>query len=181
MIAKKAGWDFAQFFLQMAPITMPVLLAGLLSCIVTQEFNWFGFGAKLPSALRTSLEDYAKAQRAKRTSRDKARLIMQSVLAVMLAFALALCVAAVGLVGLMIIIILTGFNGITEESQIGHAFEEALPFIVLRAVFFSIVTVTREQHLFNPIIKWVLTLDLDNQARFFCPECSSRLHSKGLL
>lgn len=77
--------------------------------------------------MRTVLEDYDKAQQVKRTTRDKARLIVQVAVAVMLVFALAFHVAAVGLVGLMIIIILTAFNGITEESQIGHAFEEALP------------------------------------------------------
>ena len=85
----------------------------------------------------------------------------------LLVFALAFHVAAVGLVGLMIIIILTAFNGITEESQIGHAFEEALPFTALLVVFFSIVTMIHEQHLFNPIIEWVLTLELDMQPRVF--------------
>ena len=34
-------------------------------------------------------------------------------------------------------------------------------------VFFSVVTVIHEQHLFNPIIEWVLTLELDMQPRVF--------------
>jgi NhaB family Na+:H+ antiporter len=167
LIAEKAGWDFATFFIQMAPITMPVLLVGLLTCIVIEKFSWFGYGTKLPHTVRTVLEDYDKAQQVKRTTRDKARLIVQVAVAVMLVFALAFHVAAVGLVGLMIIIILTAFNGITEESQIGHAFEEALPFTALLVVFFSIVTVIHEQHLFNPIIEWVLTLDLAVQPKVF--------------
>jgi len=167
LIAEKAGWDFATFFIQMAPITMPVLFVGLLTCIVTEKFSWFGYGTKLPHTVRTVLEDYDKAQQVKRTTRDKARLIVQVAVAVMLVFALAFHVAAVGLVGLMIIIILTAFNGITEESQIGHAFEEALPFTALLVVFFSIVTVIHEQHLFNPIIEWVLTLDLAVQPKVF--------------
>jgi len=167
LIAEKAGWDFATFFIQMAPITMPVLFVGLLTCIVIEKFSWFGYGTKLPQTVRTVLEDYDKAQQVKRTTRDKARLIVQVAVAVMLVFALAFHVAAVGLVGLMIIIILTAFNGITEESQIGHAFEEALPFTALLVVFFSIVTVIHEQHLFNPIIEWVLTLDLAVQPKVF--------------
>jgi len=75
----------------------------------------------------------------------------------------------VGLIGLMIIILLTAFNGIVEEHQIGHAFEEALPFTALLVVFFAIVTVIHEQHLFNPVIDYVLTLTavrLRNSDRF---------------
>jgi NhaB family Na+:H+ antiporter len=94
-------------------------------------------------------------------------LIVQSIIALLLVLALAFHVAEVGLVGLMVIILLTALNGITEESQIGHAFEEALPFTALLVVFFSIVTVIHEQHLFNPIIEWVLTLELDMQPRVF--------------
>jgi NhaB family Na+:H+ antiporter len=146
---------------------MPVLVTGLLTCFFVEKLNLFGYGTKLPSAVRTVLEDYDKAQRVKRTSRDRARLIVQTIVAIVLVLALAFHVAAVGLVGLMIIILLTAFNGITEESQIGHAFEEALPFTALLVVFFSIVTVIHEQHLFQPIIVWVLTLDLEIQPRVF--------------
>jgi NhaB family Na+:H+ antiporter len=167
LIAEKAGWEFVEFFIHMAPVTMPVLVAGLLTCMVTEKFKWFGYGAKLPAAVRTVLEDFDKEQRAERSVHDYATLIVQAVVALMLVFALAFHIAAVGLVGLMIIIILTAFNGITEESQIGHAFEEALPFTALLVVFFSIVTMIHEQHLFNPIIEWVLTLELDMQPRVF--------------
>ena len=167
LIAEKVGWNFVEFFINMAPITMPVLVIGLLTCIVTEKFSWFGYGAKLPAAVRTVLEDYDAELTAKRSLRDKATLIVQGTVAVLLVLALAFHVAAVGLVGLMIIIILTAFNGITEEHQIGHAFEEALPFTALLVVFFSIVTVIHEQHLFSPIIEWVLTLELDMQPRIF--------------
>jgi len=44
-------------------------------------------------------------------------------------------VASVGLVGLMVIVLLTAFNGIVEEHSIGHSFEEALPFTALLVVF----------------------------------------------
>ena len=167
LIAEKAGWEFIEFFLHMAPVTMPVLVTGLLTCIVTEKLNWFGYGGQLPVAVRTVLEDFDKDQSAQRSLRDNATLIVQVVVVLMLVFALAFHIAAVGLVGLMVIIILTAFNGITEESQIGHAFEEALPFTALLVVFFAVVTVIHEQHLFNPIIEWVLTLELDMQPRVF--------------
>ena len=167
LIAEKAGWEFIEFFIYMAPVTMPVLVTGILTCILTEKLGWFSYGAKLPAAVRTVLEEFAAQQRAERSLRDHATLIVQGIIALLLVLALAFHVAAVGLVGLMIIILLTAFNGITEESQIGHAFEEALPFTALLVVFFSIVTVIHEQHLFNPIIDWVLTLELDMQPRVF--------------
>ena len=75
--------------------------------------------------------------------------------------------AEVGLIGLMVIVIQTAFNGVVEEHQIGHAFEEALPFTALLVVFFGIVGVIHDQHLFSPVIEWVLTLDKGIQPGMF--------------
>ena len=63
----------------------------------------------------------------------------------------------------MIIVMLTAFRGIIDEHQIGHAFEEALPFTALLAVFFTVVSVIHDQHLFHPITEWVLHLPLETQ------------------
>ena len=52
----------------------------------------------------------------------------------------------------MVIVLLTAFNGVVEEHQLGHAFEEALPFTALLVVFFAIVAVIHDQHLFTPVI-----------------------------
>jgi NhaB family Na+:H+ antiporter len=73
----------------------------------------------------------------------------------------------VGLIGLMVIVLLTAFNGVTEEHRIGHAFEEALPFTALLVVFFAIVAVIHEQHLFSPVIGWVLAMDESVQPGMF--------------
>jgi len=48
---------------------------------------------------------------------------------------------------------------VIEEHQIGKAFEEALPFTALLVVFFAIVGVIHTQHLFSPIISWILDTD----------------------
>jgi NhaB family Na+:H+ antiporter len=72
-----------------------------------------------------------------RTQTQVAKLISQAVIALILVFALAFHWAPVGLIGLMIIVLLTAFNGVTEEHQIGKAFEEALPFTALLVVFFA--------------------------------------------
>ena len=96
-----------------------------------------------------------------------ASLVVQVVVALVLIMGLAFHWAAVGLVGLMIIILLTAFNGVTEEHKLGHAFEEALPFTALLVVFFAIVAVIHQQHLFSPVIEWVLSKDESIQPGMF--------------
>lgn len=96
---------------------------------------------------------------ARANPRSNARLVIQALVAVILVIGLALHLAAVGLIGLMVIVLLTAFNGVTEEHQIGHAFEEALPFTALLVVFFAVVAVIHEQHLFTPVIDAVLHME----------------------
>ncbi|MGH1374613.1 MAG: sodium/proton antiporter NhaB [Cellvibrionaceae bacterium] len=167
LIAQKAGWDFIQFYLVMAPITMPVLVAGVITCFLLEKSKILGYGAELPEAVRTVLEDYSREEASKRTKRDTMALWTQGAVALILVASLALHVAAVGLIGLMIIVLLTSFNGIIEEHQIGHSFEEALPFTALLVVFFAIVAVIHEQHLFTPIIDYVLTMEESIQPSMF--------------
>jgi NhaB family Na+:H+ antiporter len=167
LIAQKAGWDFIQFFVLMAPITMPVLAAGLLTCILLEKTKTFDYGAELPNNVRAILEDFAAEEDKKRTIRDTATLAVQAIVAVFLVFALAFHLAEVGLIGLTIIILLTAFNGVVEEHQIGKAFEEALPFTALLVVFFAVVSVIHDQHLFQPIIKAVLDMDPEIQPAIF--------------
>ena len=74
----------------------------------------------------------------------------------LLVLALAFHVAEVGLIGLMVIVLATSFTGVTDEHRIGKAFEAALPFTALLVVFFAIVAVIHDQHLFEPVIQRVL-------------------------
>lgn len=161
LIAEKAGWDFIEFFLVMAPVSMPVLVSGLVTCLLLEATGKFGYGAQLPLRVREVLEEFSIEENSKRTNNDRAALVIQSLTAVFLVVALATHIAAVGLVGLAVIVVLTAFNGIIEEHQIGHAFEEALPFTALLVVFFAIVAVIHEQHLFSPVINTVLAMDSD--------------------
>ena len=64
------------------------------------------------------------------------KIVTQAIVALILVFSLAFGLAAVGLIGLMIIVLLTAFNGVIEEPKLGKAFEEALPFTALLVVFF---------------------------------------------
>ncbi|NVK39706.1 MAG: sodium/proton antiporter NhaB [Oceanospirillaceae bacterium] len=167
LIAQKAGWDFVEFFVLMAPITMPVLCAGLATCLLLEKSGWFGYGARIPANVLQILTDFAAEEDRKRSRRDITMLGVQILVAIFLVFALAFHLAEVGLIGLCVIILLTAFNGVVEEHQIGKAFEEALPFTALLVVFFSIVSVIHEQHLFQPIIHAVLALEPEAQPAVF--------------
>lgn len=167
LIGEKMGWDFIEFFMKMAPVTLPVLGLGLLTTLVLEKLKIFGYGAQLPDVARTIIENYTKEADETRTEKEKFGLIVQAVAAVLLIIGLALHLAPVGLIGLGIIIFQTAFMGITEEHQLGKAFEEALPFTGLLVVFFVIVAMIHDQHLFTPIIEWALSLEPDQQPSMF--------------
>jgi NhaB family Na+:H+ antiporter len=159
LIATVAEWDFYGFFTIMAPVTIPVLFCGLLTCCLLEATGKFGYGATLPDNVRQVLVDFQEKEEVQRTPRSNARLTVQAIVACLLVVSLAMHWAAVGLIGLMVIVLLTAFNGVIEEHQIGHAFEEALPFTALLVVFFGIVAVIHDQHLFTPVIERVLAME----------------------
>lgn len=167
LIAQVAGWTFSEFFVHMAPVSMPALAAGLITCALLEKLQWLGYGTELPVAVRKVLEDFAAQEARKRTSRDSAELIVQAVVAGILIIALALHLAEVGLIGLLVIVLLTSFNGVIDEHQIGRAFTEALPFTALLVVFFAIVAVIHDQHLFSPIIHYALAMETSLQPAVF--------------
>ncbi|WP_375238740.1 sodium/proton antiporter NhaB [Aurantibacter sp.] len=169
LIGERLGWDFVQFFLKMAPITLPVLGAGLITTVILEQTKIFGFGEKLPEVARQIIEKYTEEEDAKRTNSQKNGLWIQGVSAILLIAGLALHIAPVGLIGLALIIVQTAFMGITDEHSLGKAFEEALPFTGLLVVFFVIVAMIHDQHLFKPIIEWALSKDPAQQpAIFYC-------------
>lgn len=167
LIGERMGWDFIEFFLQMAPITMPVLACGLLTTIFLEKTKFFGYGAQLPDVARGIIENYTVEMDAKRTDKEKYALIVQAISAILLIIGLALHLAPVGIIGLGLIIVQTAFTGIIDEHSIGKAFEEALPFTGLLVVFFVIVAMIHDQHLFSPIIEWALTLEPSQQPAMF--------------
>jgi NhaB family Na+:H+ antiporter len=167
LIGQIAGWEFGEFFVRMAPISLPVLAVGLLTCLAVEKFKVLGYGAQIPVAARRILEEFDRIEDAKRTSAQTAALIMQALVAVFLIVALAFHWAEVGLIGLAVIVLATAMTGIIQEHQLGHAFSEALPFTALLVVFFAIVGVIHDQHLFQPVIDYVFTLDQHAQVPVF--------------
>lgn len=167
LIGEKMGWDFIEFFQRMSHVTIPVFFCGLLTTVVLEKTGWFGFGAKLPEVARKIIENYTEEEDAKRTDKENYGLIIQGIAAVLLIIGLATHVAPVGFIGLALIIFQTAFMGIIEEHHLGKAFEEALPFTGLLVVFFVIVAMIHDQHLFKPIIDWALSLPESQQPAVF--------------
>lgn len=154
LIAHQAGWQFAEFFWQMAPVTIPVFIAGLFTTFFLEKTGLFGYGSQMPEHVLHTLQQQVLSQ-----SGDKekqARLIVQSLTTLFLLLALLFHWAEVGLIGLAVIILLTSFNGITRIHQLQPAFVTALPFVALLAVFFTIVSMIQQQALFEPFIAWLL-------------------------
>ncbi len=167
LIAEIMDWEFIEFFLRMAHISMPVLVVGLITCAILELTGWFGYGTKLSPKVRHVLEEYDLAMAAERTKQESVTIGVQGLVAIALIIALGFHLAEPGVVGLMVIVLATALNGITEEHRIGHAFEEALPFTALLVVFFAIVAVIETQHLFTPVIDYVRTFEGKTQEALF--------------
>ena len=167
LIGQEMGWDFIEFFKKMAPVTIPVFTCGLITTFILERTKIFEYGAELPDTVRTIIENYTEEEDRNRTDKQKWRLKVQAVAGVLLIIGLALHLAPVGFIGLGLIIFQTAFMGIIEEHDLGEAFEEALPFTTLLVVFFVIVAMIHDQHLFKPIIDWALALEAGKQPMMF--------------
>ncbi|MFM8355687.1 MAG: sodium/proton antiporter, partial [Gammaproteobacteria bacterium] len=164
LIGSIMNWDFIEYGQRMAPVAWPALLSGLAVCWLIERFRWFDYGHELPPRVRAILEAYAASERAERTPQHTYRLGVQAFVAACLVIGLLFHVAEVGLVGLVLIVLATAFMGVIEEHRLGRAFEEAMPFTALIVVFFGAVAIIHEQHLFQPVIEWVLAIE--GEARY---------------
>ncbi len=90
IIAKAAGWHFGDFFLRMSPVTVPVLICGLLTCLLVEKLRWFGYGETLRRKSAKCCNSLTIKAAAERTIRVKIRLIVQAIIRVWLVTALAL-------------------------------------------------------------------------------------------
>ncbi|MBP2841113.1 sodium/proton antiporter NhaB [Pseudomonas sp. PNP] len=163
LIGHEMGWHFVDFFLKVAPVSLPVLGAGLVTCVLLEKVRLFGYGTLMPEPVRRVLTAYAAEDDAARTQAQRIALWVQGLAALILIICLGLHVAEVGLIGLMVIVLITAFTGITDEHRLGRAFQDAMPFTSLLVVFFAVVAVIHQQQLFSPLINWVLALPAEQQ------------------
>ncbi|MBF3228951.1 hypothetical protein HKW73_04300 [Pseudomonas aeruginosa] len=61
LIGHEAGWHFVEFFRQVAPVSMPVLAAGLLTCVLLVMVLGFWLGDALEERLGLVLPSYVGA------------------------------------------------------------------------------------------------------------------------
>ncbi|AIN57869.1 MULTISPECIES: sodium/proton antiporter NhaB [Pseudomonas] len=163
LIGHEMGWHFADFFRKVAPVSMPVLAAGLVTCVLLEKLRLFGYGTLMPERVRQVLATYAAEDDAARTQAQRVALVVQGLAALILIVCLGLHIAEVGLIGLLVIVLITAFTGITDEHRLGRAFQDAMPFTSLLVVFFAVVAVIHQQQLFSPLIAWVLALPSEQQ------------------
>lgn len=153
------GWNFGEFVWRMAPVAVPVIVAGLLTGILLEKLRLFGYGSPLPAGVRQVLDSHAHRQALADHPRQRLVIGIQAVAGVLLIVALALHLAEVGLIGLALLLTVTAFTGVTEEKRLGQAFHEAMPFAALLVVFFAVVAVIQQADLFTPVINWVLQFE----------------------
>ncbi|MDN5214592.1 sodium/proton antiporter [Fulvivirgaceae bacterium BMA12] len=167
LIATEMGWSFADFFLKMANVTLPIIFFGLLTTVYIEMHSISGYGYKLPPQVRKILDHNAQEMEAKMSGYKKWGIIMQAICAVWLILALAFHLAEVGFIGLSVIVILSATMGIQSEHSIGEAFKEGTPFLSLLIIFFVIVAMIEHNHLFAPIITEAQSYQGMGQTYFF--------------
>lgn len=159
IVAKRMQWDFGGFVYQMLPVSLTVLPCAILVLVVCEKTGRFGYGAEMPEEVRWVLADFADKEFGRMKRLDKAKLIAQVFGALLLIVGLVMHFAEVGFIGLLIVVVVTSLNGVTVEHEIAHAFLESMPFVSLLVVFLGIVGMIHDQHMFDPIITGVLSLE----------------------
>lgn len=112
----------------MLPVTLPVFICGLLTCLLVEKFKLFGYGETLPDAVRAVLQEYDTRSRQKRTRQETLKLVVQAIIGIWLIIALALHGGgrANWSDGDYFA---TALTGVTDEHAIGKAFTESLPLL----------------------------------------------------
>ncbi|MEJ2743492.1 MAG: hypothetical protein P8176_13690 [Gammaproteobacteria bacterium] len=168
LIGNAAGWRFVEYFLHLAPVSLPVLVAGTFTCILLERFKAFNYGHSLTEPARSALTAHLnKRYKIQKDTQTLARLWVQAIALGMMILALVLQSIDIGLLGLVLLIVITAANGITDQKQIGSAFVESLPFAALLVVFFTVVSATQQQHLLQPVFHWLAQLRAIEQPSWY--------------
>ncbi len=167
LIAEKLDWSFTQFVTEMSRVSVPALVAGFATCIFLEWRKLFGYGEEMDDTVRAILKGYVAEEDQKRSPHEVYALWIQGISGVLLIVGLGMHVMEVGLIGLCLLVFVTALTGINEEHRIGRAFEESLPFVSLLCIFFVVVGMIHDLHLFEPVIQWVLAKPVESQPQLF--------------
>lgn len=163
VIGTAAGWDFVTFFLMTYEATIPTLLVGWGTCLIIEKMRWFGYGQELPVNVRQILYEEDQRNLNSATDGDRLKMVLQAVVAVLMIAALSMHLAEIGLIGLGVIVLATSVTGVVDEHRLAEAFAPGLPFASLLIVFYAIVAMIESQHMFTPVMEWVLQMDEQQQ------------------
>jgi len=157
MIASKMGWSFSDFFQHCAAVSIPVIIAGLILCLILETVKFPGFGYKMPeSAYNVIVREY-KAKLARLSRQSLFSYILQGIVLILLFVSLALHLAEVGLIGIALMVVVAAFGGLIKEHDFAEAFNNAMPFVLLILIFFAVLAVVEDQSLVTPLVQWVFT------------------------
>lgn len=173
-IGEVMKWNFKDFFMRMAPVTIPVLFTGLFISFAVQYWpkfgRYFGHGVEMPQRVRELLEkkntpiDEMTLSEGERNAyqnekkRETLEVLFQGIAAICIVLGLLLHVAEVFLIGLGVLVFVAAMCGETAEEKIAEAFHMAMPFVALLVVFYGVVVMIEQQHLFASISEWILSL-----------------------
>ncbi len=169
-ILEQAGlplWDFNTFFVKMLPVTLATLIFGLVTTILLEHFKLFGFGVTMTPEEREVLTEWKQQYMQSMNRTEKLSIMIQGVIALLLAIMLITHFAVVGLIGLVIIIFATATTGKKDEHDFVPSFEEGGPFLVVLGVLFAFVAMLHEQHTFMPAIQFATALGEHGQKIFY--------------
>lgn len=159
MIGAMMGWSFADFFLHNSVISVPVMLVGFALCPLLEIVKFPGFGYQLPEKAREVIAKDCARQASLVTGQTRLLYAMQTLVGILLIFALSFHIAEIGLIGITLIVVLSAVTGRTKEHDLAEAFNHAMPFVCLIIVFFAVLAVVHEQHLVAPLIHWVFQFE----------------------
>ena len=77
LIANVAGWEFIEFMIKMAPITVPVFIAGMITCFAIEQLHICRFGNQLPPRIKNIFHEYNTYEISQRTDESKLELYIE--------------------------------------------------------------------------------------------------------
>ena len=159
VIADVMDWDFIEFIVVMAPVTVPVFLTGIAFSVVLEKLKWLDYGVELPELVREVFDLEAQKRSENRTKRESLTLWVQFWCVVLLIIMLVFHVSEIYLIGVTIAVLASTFIGRTSEHALVEAAEEGLPFFFVLLIFFGVVGMVHSQHLFAPVTDWIFSFE----------------------
>lgn len=162
LIAKTMHWSFIDFFKIMFPISIPILISGILTSIIITNSKIFYYQTDL---IELNFETFFKKnfyQKNILLKKRKVENIIQIIIIFFTIFSLIFQLLDIVFVSLSFVILLIGFCGFYHEDKIKKASSEAFPFLLMLILFFIISSVIEEQKIFHPLIQFLLKINVSS-------------------